>query len=299
MTIPSYGKIWTIGSTPVRDLFADSVVVQEKIDGSQISFRRVGDELQAKSKNVQLILDNAGMFQAGVDQLVARKPLMCEGVLYRGEYLQSLKHNHLTYSRLPSGTIVLWDAEGENGFFPPGDVAAEALRLGLDPVTTYFHGKLEHQGQVEQYVGQVSSLGGAIAEGVVVKNYERFDPKLGTPLFAKLVRAEFKEDQKREWKTENPSGTDIRRLIGESLRSPARWAKAVQHLKETGVYTGTPKDIGALMGRVSVDIDEEMRDEVSAQLMKWAWKEVKRVSLHGLPEWYKQHLAADVGGGEP
>lgn len=122
------------------------------------------------------------------------------------------------------------------------------------------------------------------------KNYTRYDTKLGTPLFAKLVREEFKEDQKREWKEANPSGADIRRALGESLQSPARWRKAVQYLKETGAHTGTPRDIGALMKRVSQDLEEEMRAEIAQRLMDWAWKEVKRVALHGLPEFYKREL---------
>lgn len=294
MSIPSYGKIWAVGSAPVRDLLSESVVVQEKIDGSQISFRLDPKEgLQVKSKNCQLVLDNAGMFQAGVNELIKRVGLLHTGWLYRGEYLASVKHNHLKYDRVPQGHIVLWDIQDSDSYLTPDELACEAKRIGLDVAPCYFHGKLEHAGQVEAFLGATSMLGGATAEGVVVKNYHRYCEKLGTPLFAKLVRAEFKEDQRREWKTENPSGTDIRRLIGESIRSPARWRKAVQHLKETGQHTGTPKDIGALMQRVSTDIDEEMRAEVAEQLMKWAWKEVKRIGMQGLPEWYKAELLAD------
>lgn len=292
--IPSYGKIWALGSTPVVDLLRDPVVVQEKIDGSQISFRvTTSGELLVKSKNVQLVLDNAGMFQEGVNALLEIKDALVPNVTYRGEYLRTTKHNHLAYARLPKRHVVLWDIQLPDGSFDTcrEDVSAEAFRLGLDLVPEYFRGRLEHAGQIEQYLGQLSLLGGSVAEGVVVKNYERFDPKLGTPLFAKLVREDFKEDQKREWKTENPSGTDIRKLIGQSLQSPARWRKAVQYLKEAGEYTGTSKDIGKLMQRVSTDIDEEQRAEVAEQLMKWAWKEVKRISLHGLPEWFKTEIA--------
>ncbi len=289
--IPSYGKIWALGSAPVRELFLEPVVIQEKVDGSQISWRlNDSRELEVKSKNVLLDLDNAGMFQAGVDALRERTPAMLQGVVYRGEYLQKPKHNHIKYDRLPAGHIVLWDAEKNGAYTPWQGVELAAVALGLEPVRTYFYG-MSSMLDAEQYLGRPAAMGAdQPAEGIVIKNYERFDTKLGTPLFAKLVRAEYKEGQKAGWKIENPSGTDIRKHIGQSLQNPARWAKAVQYLKETGEHTGTPKDIGKLMQRVSTDIDEEMREEVQEMLMKWGWKEIKRIGLQGIAEWYKGEL---------
>ncbi len=289
--IPSYGKIWALGSQPVRELFLDPVVIQEKVDGSQISWRvdYYGD-LEVKSKNVQLDLASAGMFQAGVDELLKRIHCWKQGHIYRGEYLQKPKHNHIKYDRLPAGHIVLWDVEGPDGYLTWEEVEQIACAACIDPVKTYFYG-MSSMLDAEQYLGRPAAMGAdQPAEGIVIKNYERFDTKLGTPLFAKLVRAEYKEGQKAGWKIENPSGTDIRKHIGQALQNPARWSKAVQYLKETGEHTGTVKDIGKLMQRVSTDIDEEMRDEVQEMLMKWGWKEIKRIGLQGIAEWYKSEL---------
>ena len=75
-----------------------------------------------------------------------------------------------------------------------------------------------------------------------------------------------------------------------AMRTPARWAKAVQHLKERGTLEGSPRDIGNLIKEVQADLDKEVRDEVAEKLVAWAWPKLTRGAIVGLPEWYKEEL---------
>lgn len=70
----------------------------------------------------------------------------------------------------------------------------------------------------------------------------------------------------------------------------ARWNKAVQHLKERGEFTESPKDIGPLIKEVQHDIAEECSDEIKDALYRYAIKHIQRGVVAGLPEWYKEEL---------
>jgi hypothetical protein len=124
---------------------------------------------------------------------------------------------------------------------------------------------------------------------VVVKNYHRFGMD-GKVLMGKYVSEKFKEVHQGEWKKANPSGKDFIGQLGDKYRSEARWEKAVQHLKENGTLQNAPQDIGNLIKEVRSDIIEECSAEISSALLKYAWGQIERRTVAGLPEWYKERL---------
>ena len=67
--------------------------------------------------------------------------------------------------------------------------------------------------------------------------------------------------------------------------------KAVQHLREKDLLANEPKDIGPLMREVQDDIEKEEAEQIATALYQWALPQIKRGSVRGLPEWYKQELA--------
>ena len=137
----------------------------------------------------------------------------------------------------------------------------------------------------------MSILGGQKIEGVVVKPfaYDKFgaDKKV---LMAKFVSEAFKEIHSAEWKKSNPTKGDVLDVIVASLRTPARWNKAIQHLRENGEITDSPKDIGALIREVQADVLKECADDIRMRLFSWARPRVQRGVVAGLPEWYKNEL---------
>lgn len=305
--IHSYGKIFALGHGMIADLFHDPVVVEEKIDGSQFSFRRDGETVHFRSKNVAIHDGNEGMFALGCAAIREIGDRLREGWTYRGEYLQKPKHNGLAYDRIPARHVMLFDIDtGLEMYVTPDERRAEAGRIGLESVPVVYAGTIDSPRDIFALMEGVSCLGGQKPEGLVFKNYHRAGPDKKL-MMGKHVSEEFKEVQRDEWKKENPKSGDILEILGEKYRTPARWNKAVQHLRERGEYEGSPRDISALLKEVQNDVTAECADEIREQLYRWAIKHVLRKSVAGLPEWYKSQLveaqfaapANDVAESEP
>jgi len=90
----SYPKIYALGHREVKDIFSSEVIIQEKIDGSQISFGIFDGELKIKSKSKELVLDAPDkMFIKAVNIINDIKDRLHDGWTYRGEYLVKPKQN--------------------------------------------------------------------------------------------------------------------------------------------------------------------------------------------------------------
>lgn len=300
MTINSYPKIFALGHRELAELFFDPVVVEEKVDGSQFSFGVLDGELHCRSKGVALVVDAPdSMFAKGVEVAKELAPVLRPNWIYRGEYLQKPKHNTLAYDRIPARHIALFDVcPALETYLTAEEKAAEAERIGLETVPALHVGRVTSADDLLAFMERTSFLGGQKIEGIVIKNYSRFgtDKKA---LMGKHVSEAFKEVHRHEWKKENPGGKDVLALLCESYRTEARWNKAIQHLRERGELTNSPRDIGALMKEVQTDIETECHSEIAERLYQWARKDVLRSTVHGLPEWYKEQLArSQIFGGE-
>lgn len=289
MNLSSYPKIWALGHNAIAGLFLKEVLVEEKIDGSQFSFGRFNGELLVRSKGAVINpLIPPKMFERAVRSV--EKLDLHDGYVYRGEVLDKPKHNTLSYNRTPKDHVILFDVTtGIETYMEYDDKAAEAERIGLEVVPRIFQGMVTDVGMFRKLIDRESCLGGPKMEGCVVKQYKIFgeDKKV---LLGKFVSEAFKEIHTGEWKKENPAPKDILSQLGDKFRSPARWEKALQHIRDAGLITDSPKDIALLVNEVPKDILEECREEIVDDLMKWAWPHVRRQTVGGLAEWYKQRL---------
>lgn len=278
-----YPKVHALGHRDVADILEHgSVWIQEKIDGSQINFTwDMYGVLTVRSKNsVQFggpenRVQSDNMFWPAVDYLRSLDvPRHLLGVTFSGETLSSLRHNKLTYERLPVGNILLFDASHPT---------LVTQGLGLDWVQDF--GSIPALDVTKEFLDELltkpSSLGGPMMEGVVLKNYD-----LG--LVAKYVAPAFREVEKS--KVFRNKGEVVADIL-TAVNTEPRFEKAVQYLAEEGQLTGTPSDIGPLMRRVSQDIWEEEYGFISDTLMDHYGKEVRRGLGRGLPDWYKNRLA--------
>lgn len=311
----SYPSTFQLGHKALTSLFDGPVLVEEKVDGSQFSFgvfwtperAAVPDygiidakddlilALRCRSKGAQLnLIAPEKMFAPAIEtaRRLATTVGLNPGWTYRGEFLGKPKHNALAYARVPKDHVILFDVNpAQEDYVSWEDKAAEAERLGLEVVPRLFHGTITDLEMFRLLLDTVSVLGGQKIEGVVVKNYARFglDKKV---LIGKYVSEAFKEVHAAEWKAENPKSGDIVEILIRQYKTPARWAKAVQHLRDAGTLEHAPKDIGLLMREVPEDIAKDAEEDIKARLWAWAWPKVRRGVLAGLPEWYKDQLLA-------
>lgn len=294
----SYPSIYALGHAVLRELFSDEVLIEEKVDGSQFSFGIIDGVLRAKSKGKELVIDAPEkMFGQAVYE-IQQLPLK-EGWTYRGEVLSKPKHNVLCYSRIPKHTIILFDVNTEEEqYLSRTGKEQEAERIGLEIVPVLHTGTVHDSNQLSSFLERESILGGTKIEGVVIKNYHRFGPDKKV-LMGKYVSEAFKEKHNKEWKANNPANKDVIALLVATLKTNARWNKAIQHLSERGELTNTPKDIGALIKEVQADIFKEEEDFIKEKLYAHAKDHIKRGCVAGLPEWYKQKLLeSQFDGGE-
>lgn len=290
--IHSYPSIYNLGHRALDGLFDGPVLVEEKVDGSQFSFGVINGELKVRSKGKEMAVDAPEkMFGLAVETAVALAPDLTPNWVYRGEYLQKPKHNTLAYGRVPVRNVILFDiCDGLESYLPPTAKAAEAARLGLECVPM-FEVEVTDLAALKALCERESCLGGATMEGVVLKNYTKFteDKKV---MMGKYVREAFKEAHALAWKASNPSRTDVVQMLIASLKTEARWEKAVQHLRESGVLTDSPQDIGPLLKEVPADILKECRGMIAEKLFEYAWPQIQRGVTAGFPQWYKDKLAA-------
>ena len=289
----SYPSVFSLGHKAIAELFLDSVVVQEKIDGSQLSMGRFGGELRCRSKSAQIVVDAPEkMFRQAVE--TAANLDLRDGWTYRAEYLQKPKHNALAYDRVPEKHLILFDVNpAHEEYLDPVALAAEGKRIGLEVVPLLRWGPVGSMEEITGFLETISVLGGQKVEGIVVKNYARFglDKKV---LLGKYVSEAYKEVHAREWKIGNPKAGDVVAQLIDCYRTPARWQKALQHLRERDAIEGSPRDIAALIREVPEDVERECADEIREALWKWAWPKIRRGLNGGLPEWYKATLAGQA-----
>ncbi len=291
----SYPNVYQLGHKLVSNVLDGYVLVQEKVDGSQISFGidNLGD-LRIRSKNKEIDIEHPNdMFRLAVEWIVKNRSNLQAGWTYRGEYLQKSKHNTLAYSRVPRNNIILFDiCDGVESYLPYSEVKAEAERIGLEVVPLIAEGELTEANilaRKDEWLSRESILGGTKVEGVVIKNYNVFTAEKKVAM-AKIVRSEFKEQNSSNWKDEHPTLQDIVQRLIETYRTEARWSKAIQHLRDSGELQGEMKDIPLLMKEVSADVLKECKDEIVERLFAYAWPKIMKGITRGLPEWYKTQI---------
>jgi len=288
----SYPKVYALGHAALANLLEHWVVIEEKIDGSQFSFGVFDGQIRMKSRSKDQTDEVDSLFERAAITVESIKNKLKPGWTYRAEYLQKPKHNTIPYNRIPKNHLIIFDINsGHEKYLSYKLKKLEAERIGLEcvPLLDCGYGENFTVDDVRSFLNRDSILGGSKIEGIVVKNYHQYGAD-GKVLMGKYVSEAFKEKHKKEWNKSNPGDKNIRQLIGEEYRHEGRWRKAIQHIKERGELTNSPKDIGGLIKEVQNDVAEECAEEIKNKLYNWAFEHIRRTVVSGLPEWYKQLL---------
>ena len=218
-------------------------------------------------------------------------------VLFHCEYLSKPKHNTIKYDTIPDKYLICFGASDGNGFMFMSyrDLAS---KIGLSCVPILFTGSIIDVNEtLKVLLEHESILGGSKVEGVVIKRYGlppyELNGHMTNIVVGKYVSEKFKELHDSRWNKEK-TGKGNWETTKESYRSEARWAKAIQRMRESGTLKEDVMDIGPLIKEIQNDIRTEEMETIKEQLWKIFGKEVLRKSTAGFPEFYKEHLSKNL-----
>jgi hypothetical protein len=297
----AFPKIFHIGERYIDRLFDNEVEITEKIDGSQFSFGIDSDGLLMMRSKGNVINEGGTpkMFVEAVEQAKRIYEIIKNyanagnwtDIQFYCEYLQKPHHNCLNYERVPKNYLYLFGFRDKNNFLDTDSLIGYAALFNIEPPNILYKGRSNPE-EIKQFLERDSILGKEKVEGIVVKNYVQPAMVGGIviPLsMGKYVREEFKERNAHDWKED--SGKSKLDVFIQSFKNEARWHKAYQYLKEADELTYSPKDIGMLIPVVLDDIVAEEEGNIKDFLYKLYLDDIKRVSISGLPEWWKEGLA--------
>jgi len=287
-----YPKVLTLGHRFIDTILMGNNHAEEKVDGSQFNFNKIGDILHVFSKSATINIEYpVDMFKAGVDYLISIQDKIPNNKYYHGEFLAKPKHNVLKYDRTPQNSIIIFDVEDSYGNpYSYEEKKRFAEELGLETVPR-LGTNIRTVEDVKLLLEHKSVLGDIAIEGIVIKNYDRITPA-GDYMVGKFVSEKYKEKSRCENK-ENSGKSLLQKLI-EELKTEARWQKSVQHLREEGLLEGSPRDIGLLIKEVIQDVNDEEEDYIKERLYNYYMKDIRRAIIAGLPEWYKLLLLENL-----
>jgi hypothetical protein len=240
----------------------DQIVIQEKLDGANASFKRDGNRILAFSRNTQL--DEHETLRGFYQWTQTLNPLeLLEGVIYYGEWLVKHKLNYGSNMQ----QFYLFDIYNEflGEYVDFLMVKGEASRLNINLIPVFYEGQYQSFEHLMSFVGQ-SQLGN-VGEGVVVKNVNYKD-RFGHQKFVKLVSEGFAEVQKQKLpKDPNAPQPPESKFVNECL-TKARVEKLLYKLVDEGTLDEqfSIEDMGTILKNLGGRVFEDMMKEESDSL---------------------------------
>lgn len=248
------------------------IVIEEKIDGANASFKLENGELLAFSRNTQLDAENnlRGFYQWVQDNI--DKDLLNIGITYFGEWTAPHKMNYGENHH----KFYLFDALSVNGEFASRNVLEEvAKEFGIDVAPLFYRGEYISREQINSYIGK-SNIG-EVGEGVVIKLDK--ETHEDDRIVLKLVSDYFKESKFVAKKNPNNSGCALTDFVDATL-TDARVSKMLHKLVDEGKLEEdySIQDMGSILknlgGSLFEDIIKEEMDELLTLVKKRVGKKV-------------------------
>jgi hypothetical protein len=245
----------------------DHIVIQEKIDGANASFRRVGNELFAFSRNNPLTPENTlGGFYEFVQNLNIS---IGEGYIFFGEWTNPHKVKYPEHQK----KFFLYDIYNvETGEYLAWDIVKTiGETLGLELVPVFYEGEYISFEHLQGFVGQ-TVLGGKLGdietgEGIVVKNVNYKD-RFGNQKFVKLVTDVFREVQKQKPAKDPKRELTQEQVFVDQTVTEARVEKMLYKFVDEDIldeHFGI-EDMGVILKNMNPRIQEDILKEESEML---------------------------------
>nr|UDO47421.1 hypothetical protein [Pandoravirus massiliensis] len=288
--------------------------IEEKIDGSQLSFQRRGDTVEFRNRSKVVPAEALGNWcYANAARAIARVAARLNpAYTYHGEAVCKRRHNVVAYAGTPLRFWICYGIyDGERHLARP-DMEAECARLGLECVQVLYANEdpeafdptpkvLEIVARIE--AGQVEScLGGNTIEGVVVKHGAAWHArsKAYKPIQFKHVTAAFKE--RHGERRPHLAALDAESLmdylvkLGSNFALPAVYQKAVQHIREGASNEAPTISVASVKREVERDIQKENGQDIDEAILEAFRPIVMHHATAGIASWMAQQenlLATD------
>lgn len=249
------------------------IVVMEKLDGTNASFKVEDGKVLAFSRNNQLDESNGlrGFYQW--TQTLDPNELL-EGVIYFGEWL--VKHK-LDYGE-HENQFYLFDIYNTNldKYVSFSMVEDESTRLGLNLCPVFYKGEFQSLEHILSFVGK--SLFGKFGEGVVVKNYDFEFNRNGEQQFTKIVSDEFAEVKQVKKQRVAPTGGLLDEFVTTNL-TQARVNKILHKLVDENILEEDfdITDMGTILKHTGTRVYEDIIEEELDSLLKHVKAKIGRV----------------------
>jgi hypothetical protein len=225
----------------------DMIAVWEKLDGSNASFKLVGDEVVAFSRNLPLNEENNlnGFYQW---TQTLDKSKLTAGVTYYGEWLVPHKVDYGENARQfylfdvwQPKVMGLVDGAGYE-YADTWEVAFEAEELGINLAPLLYVGPYKGYAHLQTMVGRsVLAVDPLKGEGIVVKNH-KYRSKHGTYVWLKMVSESFAEVKKVK-PPRDPSLDNEATQLARECTTQARVEKAIDRLIEQNMIAEDDLDL--------------------------------------------------------
>jgi len=292
MGFKKYPDIKRLGDDDNRELLMygeDTLVIEEKVDGGNGSFWIEEDGIiHFGSRNRDLTIENDDkafarqqiQLKEHLENLKKKKIKLNPDYIYYFEWMA--KHT-ITYTSAPF--VIGLDIRMKRamnvddfGFFLGRDARSHEFdRLKLENVPLIWRGKVSKLKKLNiRELIQKSKYYDGCAEGIVIKNYCRKSRAGNHQLYAKLVRDEFKEDNKAVFGSVRQTTSDTKKIIEEFI-TDARIKKAVlKFVKEESM----PLNLKLMQKVPTYVIKDVLKEEFSMIYDKYKFidfKEMKKI----------------------
>ena len=229
-------KYMNISRLKTKDLpgfrIGDHIIVQEKVDGANFSFRYdvENDRICSFSRRFELNEENnlSGAWEWSqklnkeqVAKVLGNKLIM---------FAEWLVPHTVKYPEEKYYNAYCFDVrDAETGLYLPQEQVAEIVReLGLIYVPVFYDGPFTSWEDLEALVGK-TELGGEYGEGIVIKNMARLnDPNERFPFYTKIVGDAFAEKKTvHRMSIEQINVKNEKQLIADSVVTIARVRKII------------------------------------------------------------------------
>ena len=249
----------------------DNIVIQEKLDGANASFRRDGDIVRAYSRNNELSEENTlGGFYQFVQENIKAEDLVKDGI-YFGEWLNPHKVKYPEYQK-QFFLYDIYDTETKR-YINFKLVKSVAKKLNLNLIPVFYEGEYQSFEHLQSFVGK-TALGGKLGdietgEGVVAKNVDYTD-RFGNQIFVKLVTDAFREVQKQKAPKDPKIAQTAEQRFVDATVTEARVEKFLHKFVDEGIldeHYGV-EDMGTILKNMNVRIKEDILKEEAENFLE-------------------------------